>query len=208
MKFLSFLFAICLACFVPRVDAAPESRTWTPSQGAPFTGIVVNTSPDAVTVKRLPDGQVFRLKLSECNSVDQVYVAQIQKEAREAESIDARLSGEITWRLPPWNNLSWSNSQSAELWIWDEKTRSPIEKIATLKVDYANSSKRNEFFGTYKSDGPVHLWKPAKYVIKARFRANVNGEDKNLEQISTPMVLPAPGKDGINLNIVRFSLTR
>lgn len=207
MKHLLAIHLLGLAS-LHSLSAAPESRTWTTAQGGPFTGSLVNASADSVTVKRLPDGQVFRLKLSDCSTEDQAYVAQVQKEARESESFDAIISGEIAWRLPPWNNLSWTNRQPAELWIFDEKTRTLVEKVATLEVNYNNSSKRNEFFGKYVSSGPVHLWKPAKYVIKARFRASVNGENKDLEQTSTPMSLPVAGKDGINLNTVRFSLTR
>lgn len=187
---------------------APESRTWTTAQNGPLTGILINASADSVTVKRLPDGQVFRLKLADCSAEDQAYVAKLQKDAREAESFDAKISGKIAWRLPPWNNLSWTNRQPAELWLWDEATRTPVEKLASFDVDYDSSSKRNEFIGSFVSTGPVHLWKPAKYVIKAFFQASVNGEQKRMEEISAPMLLPTATKNGVDLNTVRFSLGR
>lgn len=191
------------------VHAAPhEPRTWTPGQAPPFSGELISTSPGSVTVKRLPDGQVFRLKLSDCSAADRDYVAGVLRAAREAESIDATLSGELAWRLPPWNNLSWQTRQPAELWIWDEAEKKPVEKVATLEVEYTSSSRRNEFIGSYRTPAPVRLWKPAKYVIVGRFRGTVNGEEKNLEQTSTPFLLPSSGGDTIKLNIVRFTLTR
>jgi hypothetical protein len=206
-RFLSIIF-LGASAVLTLSAAAPESRTWTPAQIPPFSGTLVNAAPDTVTIKRLPDGQVFRLKLIDCSAEDQAYVAKALKDARDAESYDAKISGEITWRLPPWNNLGWTSRQPAELWIWDEKTRTPIEKIATFDVNYDPSMKRNEFFGKYSSSGTIRLWKPAKYVIKGRFQATVNGEHKDLEQTSTPFTLPAVGKDVLQLNIVRFSLTR
>jgi len=200
------LLSTCL--FLHSVFAAEESRTWTDAQGNTITGTYVNSTQDSVTVKRAPDGQAFRLKLADCKPEEKEYVAKMRADAREAESFDANVSGEISWRLPIWNNLSWTNRQSSELWIWDEKSQTPLEKVATLTVEYTNSSKRNEFFGTYKSDAPIHLWKPAKYVIKGKFSGTVNGEQKTVEQTSTPFLLPTATRDGIKLNIIRFTLTR
>lgn len=200
------LFSLCLSLSI--VWAAEEPRTWTDSQGNVINGIYINSTEDSVTIKRVPDGQAFRLKLADCSAEERDYVAKVVADAREAESFDADISGEIAWRLPAWNNLSWSNRQPSELWIWDEKTQTPLEKVATLMVDYSSSSKRNEFLGSYKSDGPVHLWGPKKYVIKGKFTGTVNSEKKDMEQTSTPFLLPTPGRNGLKLNIVRFSLAR
>lgn len=186
-----------------------EPRTWTDAEGNTITGIYLNATEDTVTIRRVPDGQAFRLKLADCKPEERDHVARVKKDAREAESFDATVSGEITWRLPGWTNLSWSTQQPAELWLWDEATKSPTEKLASLTVTYESSDKRNEFFGTYASSGPVRLWKPARYVIKARFAGTVNSKEKSAEEISAPMTLPAVNKEGaVKLNIVRFSLTR
>ena len=205
------LLRSAIACLVIplALQAAPhEARTWTPAQVQPFSGELISTSTDSVTVKRLPDGQVYRLKLADCSAADRDYVAGVLRAAREAESFDATLSGELTWRLPPWNNLAWQNRQPAELWIWDDAARKPVEKVAKFDVEYHNSSKRNEFIGSYTTPTPVRLWKPAKYVIVGRFRGTVNGEEKSLEQTSTPFLLPSSGGDALKLNIIRFTLTR
>ncbi len=208
MHLSRILLLLSTSFFLHTALAAEEARSWTDAQGNTITGTYISSTEDSVTIKRAPDGQAFRLKLIDCKPEEKEYVAKMRADAREAESFDATVSGQITWRLPIWNNLSWSNKQPSELWIWDEKNQVPLEKVATLTVDYDNSSKRNEFFGTYKSDGPIHLWKPVKYVIKGKFSGTVNGEQKTVEQTSTPFLLPTAGKDGLKLNIIRFTLTR
>ncbi len=44
------------------------------------------------------------------------------------------ITGEISWRLPPWNMLSWTNTQKSEPRLCDEKTGWPAEKIADLSA--------------------------------------------------------------------------
>jgi hypothetical protein len=187
-----------------------EVQTWTMGTGATLQGEYVRSTEDAVIVKRSPDGQIFRLPLKDCSENERAYVAGKQKEEKEANTIEAKVHGVIDWRLPGWNSLSWSNKQPAELWSWNETTRTPVEKIADLSVEYNRdlNPTRNQFTGKFVSDGRVRLLKTDKFVVKGKFACSVNGGDKNLEQISAPFPLPNVLKDDLDIGIFRFSLTR
>lgn len=190
------------------VSASAEVLTWTTGPGMSVQGEYIRSTEDAVIVKRTPDGQVLRLPLVDCSEENRAFVAQKQKEERDANTIEATVRGVINWRLPDWNSLSWSNRQPAELWSWDEKTKQPGEKLATLSVDYDKDSKRNQFTGKFVSDGPVRLLKTDKFVVKGKFSCTVNNAPKNLEQISTPFPLPNVLKDELDFGTLRFTLTR
>jgi hypothetical protein len=185
-----------------------NGRTWTDAKGTSIEGEYVSSTAETVVIRRTTDGQVFRLKLSEISDEDRQTVAQKQAEEKQLNAINAVIKGEVVWRLPGWRSLGWSSTHPAEIWLWDDKTATPSEKVASVSVDYVKDRSHNQFSGKFKTDAPVAVPKNAKLVVKAQFTATVNNEKKDLEQISSPMSLPALNKGEIDLPTVRLSLMR
>ena len=192
------------ACF----QIPAQGRVWTDAAGKTSEAEYISSTSDSVMVRQA-NGQAVRLKLSDLSPADREFVAKQQAAEKEAQMIDAVIAGDIIWRLPAWNSLSWNNTHPAEIWLWDDKTKAPTEKVASVKVNYTREQKnRNEFNGKFKTDAPVHLAKTARLVVKAKFGATVNGTEKNLEETSVPMSLPALKNGTIDLPAVRLSITR
>ncbi len=204
---LSFPHAFAAALLLGSLSLPAAPRPWTTPQGA-VTADYISATADTVTL-RTANGQALRLKLSDLAEADRAFVAQKQAEAKEANMIDATLKGEIVWRLPNWNSISWSTTHDTEIWLWDDKTRTPTEKVAGAKAEYrTNTSTRNQFEGTYSTKEKVHIAKDARVVVKAKFSATVNGKQKEMEELSVPITLPALNKGEIKLPTVRLSLTK
>jgi len=195
----------CLLLGMLSADGA-EVHSWSDGKGGQIEAEYLNSTAQTVTIKRVPDGQVFRLMLKDCSEADRAYVAQLEAAAKEASMIEVPIRGEVVWRLPGWQSLSWSNQQNSEIWTWDEAAGKPAQKVATIAVNYESSSKHNEFEGKFASTGAVRIPKEGKLVIRGIFNASVNGKTKSLDEYSQPVPIPAAGKDGIDLRTVRFSL--
>lgn len=207
--FKASIFSAQLA-FVWSLAVSPiEARPWSDGKGGTVEAEYVSSTSDSVTIRRTADGQAFRLKLSGLSEEDRAFVVQKQAEAKAANIVEAKLVGEVAWRLPAWRSLSWQNAQPVEIWLWDEKTRAATEKIGDAKANYQRNGNRNEFYGTFKTEAPVKFPKGTKFVVKAKFQANVNGQNKDMEETSQPMTSPAASAKGeINLPTVRLSLMR
>lgn len=208
MVFSLRLAALLGAAFLSLVSASAEVLTWTTGPGMSVQAEYIRATEDAVIVKRVPDGQVLRLPLTDCSDENRAFVAQKQKEDREANTIEAAVRGVINWRLPEWNSLSWKNLQYSELWSWDEKTKQPLEKLATFEVNYNKDPKRNQFTGKFVTSEPVRMLKTGKFVVKGQFSCTVDTTRKSLEQVSTPFPLPNTLKDELDFGTLRFTLTR
>ena len=201
-------FAIGLLLGAAQFATAAQTRSWTDAKGIRTEAEYISSTADTVMVRR-PDGQALRLKISELSDVDRAFVAHKQIEEKEANMVRAVLKGEIMWRLPNYSSLGWSSSQPAEIWLWDDKTRQPIEKVASVNVTYINNQRnRNQFEGTFKTEKPLQIAKNARVIVKANFKISVNGKDRNLEELSVPVSLPPSNKDEINLPASRFSISR
>jgi hypothetical protein len=199
---LSFFLAAMLA------PATLEARSWTDLKGTAVEAEYVSSTADSVVLRRT-DGQALRLRLADLSIADREFVAGKQKEEKEAQMIAAVIAGDIVWRLPAWNSLSWSSTHDSEIWLWDEKTKAPTEQLATVKVTYSNQQRnRNQFDGRFKTSEPVRLPKTARVVVKAKFSLTVNGEQKQLEKLSVPMPLPALKNGTLDLPAVRLTITR
>jgi hypothetical protein len=186
--------------------AAP--RNWTTPQGA-LVAEYMNSTVDTVTL-RAANGQALRLKLSDLAEADRTFVAEKQAESKKASLIEARIRGEIVWRIPLiWNSLGVSSGQPVEIWLWDDKTRKPTVKVAETTADYKiNTSTRNQFEGTFVTKEPVSIAKDARVVVKARFKSSVNRKDKVLDEISVPATLPTVNKGEIKLPTIRLSVSK
>ena len=189
--------------------ASIQARPWSDGKGGTIEAEYVNSTADTVTIRRAADGQAFRLKISTLSEEDRAFVDQKQAEARAANMVEAKLAGEVAWRLPAWQSLSWQNEHPVEIWLWDEKSRTATEKVGDAKANYQRNGNRNEFYGMYKTEAPVKYPKGSKFVVKAKFQANVNGRDRKLEETSQPMTPPpASAKGEVNLPTVRLSISR
>lgn len=190
----------------PLLSAAP--RTWTTAAG-PIEAEYLNSTADTVTVRAV-NGQAMRLKLSEVGEADRSFVAEKQAAAKQANQIEASIHGDIVWRLPTnWSSLSIGGGQEIEIWLWDDRTRTPTVKLADTKADYTiNIRTRNQYEGNYATTQPVTISKNAWVIVKAKLKTSVNGKQKSLEELSVPMSLPAANKGVIKLPTVRLSVNK
>ena len=193
--------AILLVCCTVGVITA-QGRPWTTANGQTIEAEYISATADSVTIRQA-NGQAFRLKLAECSEDDRAFVAAKHAEQIEANMIEAVVSGEIIWRLPDWSSLGWTNKQDSEIWMCDEKTGTPTEKVGSFSVDYHSITAG--FAGRYKTEAPIRLLKTGKFAIKGIFRARVNNEYKKAEQFSAPFSLPSIKNGEIDLHTVRFS---
>jgi hypothetical protein len=190
--------------------ARAESRTWTDASGKGFAAEYLSSTPDSVMIRHA-NGLAVRTKLTDLSEVDRAYVDQRRAAELEATMMEARFSGEVSWRLPSgWSSVGWTQDQPIEIWLCDPTTLKPTSMLIATKAKYrlnTASSARNQFEGSYRTES-VRFSKNARIAVLSKFSISLNEDQKQMTETSTARQLPVATGDTIKLTPFRVTVKR
>ncbi|MGC4013554.1 MAG: hypothetical protein QM755_03395 [Luteolibacter sp.] len=149
------ILAFCLCCLT--VEAAPESRLWTSTDGKTLQGVFLRSDTKSVTVRKV-EGRAVDIPLDRLSEEDRSYVGKQMAEQEAATDSSAEKSGKKSQ-----GHITYKLSDGSDKWDPERKKRivEAMDKAVAYYNDHSNFKKTltaNNSPGTPTADGNISGW--------------------------------------------------